>query len=113
MTLKGEIDLLKSAFSEMRSLYVHRIEQMKAAVPASEDEALLEADVKEQEQGGTLQEWIGTKRFFKQQDIIREKQKEKILKRLKKAYKKGDARLSKIDGKLKVDATKRYEDILK
>lgn len=111
-TLKGEIDLLKSAFSEMRSLYVHRIEQMKAAEPASVSEELLEADVKPQEQADTLQEWIGTKRFFKQQHIIKEKQREKILKKLKKAYKKGDERLSKIDGKLKVDATKRYEDIL-
>lgn len=112
-TLKGEIDLLKSAFSEMRSLYVHRIEQMKAVEPASETEDLLEADVKPQEQAETLQEWIGTKRFFKQEQIIKEKQKEKILKKLKKAYKKGDERLSKIDGKLKVDATKSYEDILK
>ncbi|MGC9351256.1 MAG: DUF3972 domain-containing protein [Sulfurovum sp.] len=111
-TLKGEIDLLKSAFSEMRSLYVHRIEQMKAAEPASVSEELLEADVKPQEQADTLQEWIGTKRFFKQQHIIKEKQREKTLKKLKKAYKKGDERLSKIDGKLKVDATKRYEDIL-
>jgi hypothetical protein len=111
-TLKGEIDLLKSAFSEMRSLYVHRIGQMKAAEPASETEDLLEADVKPQDQAETLQEWIGTKRFFKQQHIIKEKQREKILKKLKKAYKKGDERLRKIDGKLKVDMTKRYEDIL-
>jgi hypothetical protein len=112
-TLKGEIDLLKSAFSEMRSLYVHRIEQMKAVQPASGSEDLLEADVQPQDQAETLQEWIGTKRFFKQQEIIKEKQRAKILKKLKKAYKRGDERLSKIDGKLKVDATKSYEDILK
>jgi hypothetical protein len=111
-TLKGEIDLLKSAFSEMRSLYVHRIEQMKTAQPVSAAEDIMEADVKEQGQAETLHEWIGTKRFFRQQDIIKEKQKEKILKKLKKAYKKGDERFSKIDGKLKVDATKSFEDIL-
>ncbi|MDM5272559.1 DUF3972 domain-containing protein [Sulfurovum sp. zt1-1] len=111
-TLKGEIDLLKSAFSEMRSLYVHRIEQLKEVQIASSEEEILEADVKHPEQAETLQEWIGTKRFLRQQNVIKEKQKEKILKKLKKAYKNGDERLSKIDGKLKIDATKAYEDIL-
>ena len=112
-TLKGEIDLLKSAFSEMRALYVHRIEQMKVEQSeVTEDEEILEADIKPQEQSREEQEWIGAKKFLKQQNIIKEKQKNKILNRLKKAFKNGDERISKIDGKLKLDTTKLYEDIL-
>ena len=111
-TLKGEIDLLKSAFSEMRSLYQHRIEQMKAEEPACGEEELIEADVKAQSGEERLREWIGTKRFFREHRIVKEKAKEKLLKKLKKAYKRGDARLCKIDGKLKIDASQGYADLL-
>ena len=111
-TLKGEIDLLKSAFSEMRSLYVHRIEQMKVEQLVSDKEQVLEADVKEHAQAERLQEWIGTKRFFKQHHISKEKQQNKILKKFKKAYKNGDERFSKLDGKLKIDMTKLYDDMI-
>ena len=110
-TLKGEIDLLKSAFSEMRTLYRQRIEQMKSEQLPKSDE-VLDVKVKQPIQAEELREWIGTKRFLKRQNILKEKQKEKILKRLKKAFKNGDSRLNKIDGKLKVDATKDYWDIL-
>ena len=106
-TLKGEIDLLKSAFSEMRSLYMHRIDQMK--VQKLETQEVLEAEVKQPAQAQTLTEWIGVKRLLKEHNIVDEKEKEKIIKRLKKAYKNGDARLKKIDGKLKVNAAKAYE----
>lgn len=111
-TLKGEIDLLKSAFSEMRSLYVHRIEQMRPEAPEIDQKETLEADVKQPDQAEVLHEWVTTKRFFKQQDIVKEKQKNKILKKLKKAYKNGDNRLDKRDGKLKVDIAREYDDFI-
>lgn len=111
-TLKGEIDLLKSAFSEMRSLYLHRIEELKAEEHACEGEDLLEADLKGQGEEERLREWISAKRFLKQQHSVREKERAKLLKRLKKAYKRGDARLCEIDGKLKIDVSQAYGDLL-
>jgi len=104
-TLRSEIDLLKEAFHEMRTLYVHRLEQKK---PQDAIDVVSEPDTVEVED----ECWISVKKFFKQADIIKEKQQEKVLKSLKKAYKKGDARLMKEDGKLKLNANKIYEDIL-
>ena len=100
-TLRGEIDLLKEAFHEMRTLYVHQLEQKKPqdtidVYTAEEDD----------------RQWIGVKKFFKQYNITKEKQQEKIIKRIKKAYKQGNERIMKIEGKFKLEADKEYEDIL-
>jgi hypothetical protein len=109
-TLKGEIDLLKAAFSEMKSLYSHRIEQMKLEQNVK-SEGVLEAKVKQPKQATVLEEWVSAKKFMKHNDI-REEEKKRIEKKLKKAYKRGDQRLSKEDGKLKVDISQPYSDLL-
>ncbi len=98
-TLRGEIDLLKDAFYEMRTLYTLQLEHKK-----SED--AIDVETEEETQ------WIGLKKFFKQMNISKEKAREKATKRLKKAFKNGDERLMKADGKLKIDANRNYEDIL-
>ncbi len=105
-TLRSEIDLLKEAFHEMRTLYVHRLEQKQ---PQESIEVITEEESVEVVE----EHWISVKKFFKQHKLTKEKQKEKVLKSLKKAYKKGDERLVKEDGKLKLNANKRYKDILK
>ena len=105
-TLKGEIDLIKEAFYEMRTLYVHQLEQKKsqeAIEVISEEESV---DVEEDR-------WIGLKKFFKQHKITKEKEKAKITKRLKKAYRSGDERIMGVEDKLKFNANKSYKDILK
>ena len=102
-TLKGEIDLLKEAFHEMRSLYVMQLEQKKP-----EEQEVIE--IEEEIQEGN---WIGLKKFFKVHKVVKEKQQEKIIKRLSKAFKKDDSRLMNVDGKLKLDADASYKDILK
>jgi len=102
-TLKGEIDLLKEAFHEMRSLYVLQLEQKKPEVE----------EVIEVEEEPDMTNWIGLKKFFKLYDIKKEKQQEKIVKRLTKAFKKEDERLSNRDGKLKLNADAEYGDIIK
>ena len=108
-TLKGEIDLLKEAFHEMRSLYVMQLEQKK---PETQEviEVEEEVEVKEEIVEGN---WVGLKKFFKLHKIVKEKHQEKIIKRLSKAFKKDDARLMNVDGKLKLDADASYKDILK
>ena len=100
-TLRGEIDLLKEAFHEMRTLYVHQLEQKK-----THDAIEILTDNEEKDK------WIGFKRLFKQENILKVKQQEKATKRLKKAYKNGDERLMKVDGKLKINVNKSYADIL-
>lgn len=101
-TLRGEVDLLKDAFYEMRTLYVQQLEYKKN----QENNDVIEVDTE------ASSEWIGLKKFFKQQEIVKEKQKQKLIKRLKKAMKNGDARLKTFDGKVKLDKSKNYDDIL-
>jgi len=101
-TLRGEIDLLKEAFYEMRTLYMHQLEQKKP----EKDMIDVYPDTQEEEN------WIGLKKFFKQHKIKKEKQQEKIQKRLKKAYKNSDERITKVEGKFKLHSNKNYKDIL-
>ncbi len=104
-TLRGEIDLLKDAFHEMRTLYVHQLEHKKS------QEAI---EVIEEDSVEVVEErWISIKKFFKQLGVKKEKHQDKVEKRLKKAYKSGDERLMKEDGKLKFNINKAYEDIVK
>ncbi len=105
-TLRGEIDLLKDAFHEMRNLYVHQLEY-KASQEAIEV-------VTEEESVEVVEErWISVKKFFKTLGVKKEKHQEKLYKRLKKAFKAGDERLVKEEGKLKINANKHYEDLVK
>ena len=107
-TLKGEIDLLKEAFHEMRSLYVLQLEQKKPLAEENAIEVMSEDDTVEVEED----HWIGMKKFFKQYKIKKEKQ-EKIEKRLNKAYKSGDERVMKVENKFRINAVKSYKDIVK
>ena len=104
-TLKGEIDLLKEAFHEMRNLYVLQLEhrEQEAIEVISEEESVEIVDEK----------WVSVKKFFKKLGVTKEKQQEKIIKRLKKAHKSGEECLMKEEGKWKVNLNKNYKDLLK
>lgn len=125
-TLKGEIDLLKEAFHEMRTLYVRQIEQKKTSLSDQtkvEEEAIdvmmedsppKNEHVKEESpEKKVLDGWISTKKFFKQHKITKEKQQEKIEKRLKKVAKLGDKRVIAEKGKIKVNSSLSYKDIIR
>lgn len=105
-TLKGEIDLLKEAFYEMRTMYVHQLEQKR-----SQEEAI-EVISEEENNEAVVENWIGIKKFFKQNKITKEKEQNKMMKRLKKAYRSGDARIMEVEDKLKLNANKSYKDLL-
>ena len=64
-TLKGEIDLLKEAFHEMRSLYVRQLEQKLPEV--EEIIEVVEAQASEEivEEVVKSKKWLGLKKFFK------------------------------------------------
>jgi len=102
-TLRGEIELLKEAFHEMRTLYVQQLEHRMPKPEAIEivSEAVTET------------EWIGVKKLIKRLGIDKEKRKEKFLKQIKRAWKEGDERVMRTaEGKFRVDADADYGDML-
>lgn len=107
-TLKGEIELLKEAFHEMRSLYMLQLEQK-----TSKEQEIIEAEEEYPLEEEADTNWIGLKKFLKMHKITKKRDQEKVLKRLSKAYKKEDKRLINLDGKLKLNADATYKDIIK
>ena len=105
-TLRGEIDLLKEAFHEMRTLYMHQLEHKQPETEAID----VVTDTVESEAEA---EWVSVKKFFKKTGVEKAKRQEKLLKRLKKAWKSGDSRLQKLEGKLKIDIAKNCEDLVR
>lgn len=103
-TLRGEIDLLKEAFHEMRILYTHQLEH-KSIIEEESIEVFEPEDESEPE-------WMGIKKFFKRYAITKDKKQVKTLKRIQKAYKQGDERFMIRNDKLKINAIKTYEDII-
>ena len=107
-TLKGEIELLKEAFHEMRSLYMLQLEQK-----TSKEQEVIEVEEEYSLEEEADTNWIGLKKFLKMHKITKKRDQEKVLKRLSKAYKKEDKRLTTLDGKLKLNADATYKDIIK
>jgi len=103
-TLKGEVDLLKDAFHEMRSLYVHQLRLKDTSV----EENIIEVDSSDEDEVV----WLSLKKFFKQQEISKVKKQEKLLKKMNKLYHKGDKRFMYINKKFKLNAKADYKDIL-
>ena len=106
-TLRGEVDLLKEAFHEMRTLYVHQLEHKESG-----DAIDVEEHEPSQEEPPEKEVWIGIKKLFKQLGITKEKKQEKLEKSLKKAYKKGDKRLSREKGKIRINTAVDYRDLI-
>jgi predicted DNA-binding protein YlxM (UPF0122 family) len=115
-TLRGEIELLKQVFTEMRSLYVKQVDYMSSeknleleARYTKDEIASIETKVAEEED----ECWITLEEFFDRSDIKKEKKRLKIEKRLKKAFKKGDSRIKREHGRIYLSCYHFYEDILK
>ena len=117
-TLRGEIELLKQVFTEMRQLYVKQVDYMStekrleleskySTKEITSIEEVLEEVVEEEEC------WITIKEFFKRSKIKKDKKKKKIEKRLEKAYTNADTRVKKENSILYVSCYDFYEDILK
>jgi len=118
ITLRGEIELLKQVFTEMRNLYVKQVDYM-----SSEKHLELENNynhseelIEEVDSHNIYNEeecWITLSEFF-ERSIIRKKKKQlKIEKRFKKAYLKKDNRVKMEENILYVSCYHFYEDILK
>ncbi len=112
-TLRGEIDLLKEAFHEMRSLYAiqlkHKYQEPIEVISNDKSDYVNtkeSVDVVEDQ-------WVSLKKFLKNLGVDKKKHQKKIIKQLKKDYKLGKEYISKEDGKFKINLSKNYEGILK
>ncbi len=115
-TLRGEIELLKQVFTEMRQLYVKQVDYMSTEKRlelenrySREEMTAVEEVLNEQEESC----WITIDEFFERSKIKKDKKKRKIEKRFKKAYANADTRIRKEDNILYVSCYDFYEDILK
>ncbi len=112
-TLRGEIDLLKEAFHEMRTLYALQLEhkQHETIEIISNDK---DEHVTIQESVEVIEEkWITVKKFLKKLGITKSKHQEKVVKQLKKDYKLGKEYIIKENGKFKINLSKSYEETVK
>jgi len=111
-TLRGEIELLKQVFSEMRNLYVKQVDYMviDKQKELEKQSAPIEAiALKESEEDEC---WITLEEFFERCKIDKEKRKAKVVKRLRKAFMKNDERIKMENDTIYVSCYHFYEDIL-
>ena len=112
-TLRGEIELLKQVFSEMRNLYVKQVDYMviDKQKELSKQSAGIEAiSLKEHLEEDDC--WITLEEFFTRCKISKEKRKIKVVKRLRKAFMKNDERIKMEDDIIYLSCYHFYEDIL-
>ena len=137
-TLRGEVELLKEAFSEMKMLYSTRIEHLQteeattletaptdiaSVEEGAEEEAIAFADemmmvdevetMPDDTDTGDDLAWIELEDFFDEHDIRKKTKQAKVTKRLKKLFKKGDSRIDSFNGDLILHAEANFGDVLK
>jgi len=112
-TLRGEIELLKQVFTEMRNLYVKQVDYMVSdkQKELEKQSAPIEAiSLKENKEEDDC--WITLEEFFERCKISKEKRKIKVVKRLRKAFMKNDERIKMEDDMIYLSCYHFYEDIL-
>ncbi len=112
-TLRGEIELLKQVFTEMRNLYVKQVDYMVVdkQKELEKQSAPIEAlSLKESNEEDDC--WITLEEFFERCNISKEKRKIKVVKRLRKAFMKNDERIKMEDDIIYLSCYHFYEDIL-
>ncbi len=113
-TLRGEIELLKQVFTEMRNLYVKQVDYMvidKKKELENQSAPIEAISVKDSESEEDC--WITLDEFFIRCEITKEKHKRKVIKRLRKAFMKNDKRIKMENDEIYLSCYHFYEDILK
>jgi len=112
-TLRGEIELLKQVFTEMRNLYVKQVDYMviDKQKELEKQSAPIEA-ISLKESSDEDECWITLEEFFERCKITKEKRKTKIVKRLRKAFMKNDERIKMEEDTIYLSCYHFYEDIL-
>jgi len=114
-TLRGEIELLKQVFAEMRNLYVKQVNyqtqqhplQFQPA-PPQQKEVLNHSLIKEEDR----ECWMDLESFLERAGIHKKKKRAKVTKRLRHAYQNDDPRIQMRGGDLFMSCYDFYEDIL-
>jgi hypothetical protein len=107
-TLRSEVELLKEAFGEMKTLYAAQIEHMSREEPTEAPE-LLEEVLEPEETEDELPGWISLEEFLATQGIDKKKKRKAFVKRAKKLYKKGDSAVDKEEKSFRLRADKAVE----
>jgi len=113
-TLRGEIELLKQVFTEMRNLYVKQVDYMvidkkkELENQSAPIEAISLKEVSKEEE----ECWITLDEFFDRCKISKEKRKIKVVKRLRKAFMNNDERIKMEEDTIYLSCYHFYEDIL-
>ena len=91
----------------MRTMYVTQIEQIRQpelkVIHRPIDVTTVEPDEKK---------WISLKKFFRKHEIVKTKKQKNMIKKLKKAHKKGDTRILAEEGEIKLNKREHFKDIL-
>lgn len=112
-TLRGEIELLKQVFTEMRNLYVKQVDYMvtdKQKELEKQSAPIKAISLKENKEEDDC--WITLEEFFERCKIYKEKRKIKVVKRLRKAFMKNDERIKMKEDTIYLSCYHFYEDIL-
>jgi hypothetical protein len=123
-TLRGEIELLKQVFTEMRNLYVKQVDYMntekklelenKLSANNTNTKSIYDEVVSVDEIPNDSDEcWVTLSEFLERSGITKGKKKKKIANRLRKAYDAKDKRIKIEDNEIFLSCYHFYEDILK
>ena len=107
-TLRGEVELLKDAFSEMKMLYSRQLED-KTKNDAGDDTIYIDESLPDEH---AQEEWITLDDYYALSGIKKEKKQKKIKKRLKKRLKEGDPRVDRYNGEIVFLANTDIDDLL-
>ena len=108
-TLRGEVELLKEAFSEMKMLYGLQLEHK---VQAEKPDATIEIDSVDTVGEQVQEEWMELSDFYALHHITKKKKQKRIKEKLKKRLKKGDPRVDRFNGEILFLASADFEDLL-
>lgn len=113
-TLRGEIELLKQVFSEMRNLYVKQVDYMVVDKQKELENQSAPIEAISLKEGDEEYEdcWITLEEFFERCNISKEKRKIKVVKRLRKAFMNNDERIKMENDTIFLSCYHFYEDIL-
>ena len=103
-TLRGEVDLLKEAFGEMKMLYSLQLEHKESKTTIIEESPVEDSQ---------LEVWLEIDNFYEEHGIKKKKKKAEAYKRLKKLLKKSDVRVDKHNGEIVYLGGADFDDVLK
>ena len=114
-TLRGEIELLKQVFTEMRNLYVKQVDYMgdyKSSVELNHPNHQSIESKTDKKQDEEMECWVDIETFLDRANITKIKKRRKVKKNLLKAYQENDPRIKIESDTLFISCYDFYEDIL-